>query len=268
MRSRHILLVVVLVALAFGVGRLSAGNPDSPGAPDSEAAKMYTLEDIYSRLDTGAAATKQAFTEPSTAPGTGTMHTLNQIYDLIGLRAPVPKTRLTGCWDADGNSVTCTNTGQDGEHRKGVTWPSPRFTDNSDGTVTDNLTGLIWLKNANCYGQRSWANALSDANTLNSGECGLSDGSSEGDWRLPNVRELHSLVHHGVYGPAVPNTAGTGKWMEGDPFTGVQSYYYCSSSTYAGSTAYAWNVRLNDGPVNYDGKTRVPYYVWPVRGGQ
>jgi hypothetical protein len=32
----------------------------------------------------------------------------------------------------------------------GVAWPNPRFTDNSDGTVTDNLTGLIWLKNANC----------------------------------------------------------------------------------------------------------------------
>ena len=31
--------------------------------------------------------------------------------------------------------------------------PSPRFTDNNDGTVTDNLTGLVWLKNANLFGE-------------------------------------------------------------------------------------------------------------------
>ena len=38
----------------------------------------------------------------------------------------------------------------DGYYQKGMVWPAPRFTDNSDGTVTDNLTGLIWLKDANC----------------------------------------------------------------------------------------------------------------------
>ena len=37
-------------------------------------------------------------------------------------------------------------TGDDGALRKGVSWASPRFTDNGDGTVTDNLTGLVWLK--------------------------------------------------------------------------------------------------------------------------
>jgi hypothetical protein len=33
----------------------------------------------------------------------------------------------------------------DGEIRAGVAWPTPRFTDNGDGTATDNLTGLTWL---------------------------------------------------------------------------------------------------------------------------
>ena len=32
--------------------------------------------------------------------------------------------------------------GRDGEYRAGVAWPSPRFTDNGNGTVTDNLTGV------------------------------------------------------------------------------------------------------------------------------
>jgi len=56
--------------------------------------------------------------------------------------APVPKTGQT----------TSYATGDDGDLEKGVAWPDPRFMDNGNGTVTDNLTGLIWLKNANCFG--------------------------------------------------------------------------------------------------------------------
>ena len=156
-------------------------------------------------------------------------------------------------------------TGDDGDLEKGVAWPNPRFTDNGDGTVTDNLTGLIWLKDANCFGTGTWNNALSDANGLASGSCGLTDGSSAGDWRLPNRNELESLVHKGYDIPAVPNTAGTGQWSEGDPFSSVQSTYYWSSSAYAFNTAEAWYVRMINGWVGNDNKSGV-HYVWPVRG--
>ena len=44
--------------------------------------------------------------------------------------------------------------------QKGVAWPNPRFTDNGNGTVTDNLTGLIWLKNANCFGTKKLGDGL------------------------------------------------------------------------------------------------------------
>ena len=170
--------------------------------------------------------------------------------------APVPKTGQT----------TSYGTGDDGDLEKGVAWPDPRFTDNGDGTVTDNLTGLIWLKNANCFGIRAWANALTDCNTLNSGECGLTDGSLAGDWRLPNHKELFSLVDAEYYSPALSNTAGTGKWTEGDPFTSVQSTLYWSGTSYAYDPDYAWIVGMYHGNVYYYGK---PYYsyVWPVRGG-
>jgi hypothetical protein len=200
----------------------------------------------------------------------------------------VPKTGQTDCHKSASpwGACTCGGTncplGQDGDLEKGVAWPNPRFTANVDnngdgdctdggetcnGTVTDNLTGLIWLKDANCYGTQTWANALSSANTLNSGECGLTDGSVEGNWRLPNVRELQSLVHYGVYDPAVPNTAGTAKWTSGDPFTGVQSDNYWSSTTCASNSSYAWRGNLQFGSVNGYDKT-LTYYVWPVRGGQ
>jgi len=59
------------------------------------------------------------------------------------------------------------------------------------------MTGLIWMKNARCTefyfndttgkNQRNWNNALTAANNLSAGYCGLTDGSSSGDWRLPNI---------------------------------------------------------------------------------
>jgi len=254
MRSKYTWIFVVLLTLAFGVlgfsvGRLAAapGTLDSPGPPESTLS--YTLEDIYNRLDTGAAGTQSTFTEPSLGPTSGTGHTLDEIYDLIGLRAPVPKTGQT----------TSYRPGDDGHLEKGVAWPTPRFTDNGDGTVTDNLTGLIWLKNANCFGTRTWTQALSDAHTLNSGECGLSDGSSAGEWRLPNVRELQSLIDYGRWDPALPS---------GHPFTGVQSNFYWSSTTVAYDASYAWYVYLVVGFGSSVGFKANSFYVWPVRGGQ
>jgi len=143
--------------------------------------------------------------------------------------------------------------------------------------VTDNLTGLIWLKNANCtvffsgdstgQNDRSWSNALTAANALASGYCGLADGSSAGDWRLPNRFELESLLHLGVCTPAVPNTAGTGQWSEGDPFSGVQSHVYWSSTAYAEDVGYVWYMHLHDGDVGATLETSTNY-MWPVRGGQ
>lgn len=43
-----------------------------------------------------------------------------------------------------------------------------------------------------------------------------------GEWRLPNIREMLSLVHYGLFDPAIPDTAGTGQWTEGNPFLGVE----------------------------------------------
>ena len=186
---------------------------------------------------------------------------------------------------AQTGQTTSYATGDDGEYEKGclpVVAPSSGgsfggynrtsftcldgatgFEDNGDGTVTDNLTGLIWLKNANCFGTKKWQDgatypALEAANTLNSGECGLSDGSAEGDWRLPNINELRSLFDPGLSAPYLP---------AGHPFTGVQSAIYWASTTYAGNATTAWSVYLTSGSV-LAGSKAYTYYVWPVRGGQ
>ncbi len=181
--------------------------------------------------------------------------------------APVARTGQQTCWDVPGIQIACAGTGQDGDLRRGVVWPDPRFTDNSDGTVTDNLTGLIWLKNANCFGTRQWATALADANTLAPGNCGLTDGSVAGSWRLPNLQELLSLIDYEFFSPALSNAAGTAKWTEGDAFSGVQSDHYWSSTSYAPTGNLAWFAQLNVGGFSQDGKAGA-HFVWPVRGGQ
>jgi hypothetical protein len=149
----------------------------------------------------------------------------------------------------------------------GVAWPNPRFTDNRNGTITDNLTGLIWLKNANCAGELKWADALHVSNVLEHGTCGLTDGSSPGDWRLPTRFELESLLSMAYYDPAIPNTAGTGKWTAGDPFVNVPSYWYWTSTTNAFNSENAWFVNTAEGRIYYDSKQYF-LFVWPVRGKQ
>lgn len=163
--------------------------------------------------------------------------------------APVGKTGQT----------TSYATGDDGDLENGVAWPNPRFTDNEDGTVTDNLTGLIWLKNANCFGAKPWSTALSDCNQLGDGQCGLTDGSVAGDWCLPNLRQLHSLIDYSQEDPALTS---------GHPFVNVwfgePSSLYWSGTTDAGEAGTAWGVTMGGGGVDDPGKTDNGY-VWPVR---
>ncbi|MDM8521782.1 DUF1566 domain-containing protein [Desulfococcaceae bacterium HSG8] len=235
------ILPALLVSVAAYAGSLN--STAAPGATNS-----YTLEDVYNRLDTGAAATQGTFTEPGSGPGS-TGHTINDIYNLTEERAFVPKTGQT----------TQTAVGDDGNLEKGVGWPVPRLTDNLDGTVTDHLTGLIWLKDANCWATIDWATAITNCNNLAAGQCGLSDSSAAGDWRLPNVRELHSLIDYQYLDPALPS---------GHPFVNViNDNRYWTSTTRGAGGANAWTVVPQDGNLHNHGKGNF-FRVLPVRDGQ
>ncbi len=196
-------------------------------------------------------------------------------YFYAGTISPSNAGHMT-CYDTYGNMIPCAGTGHSGNKQAGAVL-KPRFTDNNNGTVTDNLTGLIWLKDANCTGtvggvnkasgRLTWQKALVWSNHLESGRCGLSDGSKPGDWRLPDIHELISLVNKAYINPALSDTAGPGQWTEGDPFTGVQSSNYWSGTTFADSAGYAWFVCFGTGFADRYIKGS-NYYVWPVRGRQ
>ena len=182
--------------------------------------------------------------------GWGTVYADDGFYVIPAMRgnyAPVPKT---------GQTVTYAPK-DDGGLKKGVASPTQRFTDKGNGTVTDKLTGLIWMKNANAFGQRTWNQAMNDANGLASGSAGLTDSSKAGDWRLPNLRELQSLVDYGSRTPALPAD---------HPFTGVVMSHYWSSTAKFGNTFWAWGVYFDDGHV-WDLFKDDNNYVLCVRGG-
>ena len=148
----------------------------------------------------------------------------------------LPMTGQTGCWDSGGNVIDCAGTGQDGAIRAGVAWPDPRFVDNGNGTVTDTLTDLVWLKNADCYGAVGWQQALDSAQNLASGACGLTDNSVVGAWRLPNRTEMLSIVNY----QALVDTGAA--WLSSQGFTGGVQGWYWTSDTYAPVPATKWIV--------------------------
>ncbi|MCG2764820.1 MAG: DUF1566 domain-containing protein [Desulfarculaceae bacterium] len=119
-------------------------------------------------------------------------------------------------------------------------------------TVDDQATGLVWSRSANPAGwPLFWGEANGDLAGLNQeGHLGFSD------WRLPNRRELFSLMNYAQANPALP---------EGHPFTEVELAWYWSATPYAANPAYAWYVHAEGGRMFYGDKGR-SYYVWPVRG--
>ena len=164
------------------------------------------------------------------------------------------------------NCLMTANPDQADSDADGYGDPCDRFSDLNNGTVRDNDTGLIWLKNANCFGRKNWADAMADAAGLAHGSCGLTDGSVAGDWDLPTKEEWPAFVDKSYSWPALCNAAGTGKWSEGDAFTGVQSDTYWSSTEKVDETDRAWRVYMDSGGVDNGPKSN-DYYVWPVRSG-
>jgi hypothetical protein len=147
-----------------------------------------------------------------------------------------------------------------------------RYVDCGNGTVKDNITGLIWLKDASCLANDDWADANIAAAQLADGQCGLTDGSSPGDWRLPTREEwgviIDQAIANGCSDPYVPDVVGTGCCGTGTcAFTGLHLTHFWSSSTWTSTPTYAWGADLWYGDVFVDIKT-FEASVWPVRGGQ
>jgi hypothetical protein len=184
----------------------------------------------------------------------------------------VHETGQTLCYDSSGALVACGGTGQDGDILAGISWPGTRFTDNLNGTITDNLTGLVWTADARFMsnaayssldtdgtpgdGRTDWQSALDFAAQLRTDVY-----AGHSDWRLPNIIELKSLKNYG--------TSSTSSWLTSYGFSNVGTYYW-SSTTYTAynnttSHAQAWPFDFSTGEKYATPKSTV-FNVWAVAG--
>jgi len=185
-----------------------------------------------------------------------------------GPEAKPLRTGQTLCYDEAGAVIACAGSGQDGTALKGAT---RSFTDNGNGTITDNKTGLMWEKLSNdgtvhdedkAY---TWLTAVtSKIATLNSG------GGFAGhtDWRVPNVSELLTLVSYGAVNTATYSAFKTACPASCTVLTCscTQQADYWSSTTYGYVTWYAWIVYFGGGTTDGANKTGL-HYVRAVRAG-
>ena len=175
--------------------------------------------------------------------------------------ADVSTYSFAGCAFPDTNqSVSYTATsGEDHDYASSVSTMS--FTVYNpvgiSSVTVDNRTGLMWVTNpktdAGFAGAQTWESALTSCTvTLN----GMAYAGYT-DWRLPNVRELMSIVDYGAAAAPRINTTA---------FPGTVSNYYWTSTTYVPNTTVAWGVYFNSGIVNGSSKT-YGSYVRCVRAG-
>ncbi len=198
----------------------------------------------------------------------------NPIPIITGI-VDLPSTGQITCYNSAGISyaaINCLNSGQDGEFRTGVILPIRRFTANYDTSIIDNLTGLLWAPDGNLIATRNngwdtdgtaidgkvtWQHALDYVAKLN-----VENYLGHNDWRLPNVREMRSLVNY-----SKPNS---GSWLSTQGFTNVQNLYsegYWTSTTEAADPTAAYSVDTFSGNITYQvvNIKSMVYRVWPVR---
>ena len=159
---------------------------------------------------------------------------------LNGTRPPAPIPKMTA-----------------GDNKRGVPWPQPRFSGNLIYGYTDQLTGMQWSPPPTDTG-RNWLDAVNYCEGL---ERGLPPVVIS-DWRMPSLRELHSLVDYSTENPALP---------EDHPFSSVLNHPYWSATVEVYGTTFpthAWTVNMADGRVQaMEMDVDIFRFVWCVRGG-
>jgi hypothetical protein len=188
------------------------------------------------------------------------------------ITAPGPSAQLlatgqTTCWNSIGTVIPCAGTGQDGEVQAGAPLA---YVDNGDGTVTDANTGLTWEKKSDDGSIHdkdtfyTWDNAfavhVAGLNSMNF--------AGHNDWRVPNRRELQSIVDDNTANPAVSPVFNTSCVPGCTVLTCSCTVldYYWSSTTYFPISNDARVVHFLDGTDLGLGKGSLAH-VRAVRGG-
>jgi hypothetical protein len=190
----------------------------------------------------------------------------------VTLQCPAAATPIeTGqalCYNGEGDTIPCAGTGQDGELKKGI---APSFTDNGDGTITDNNTGLMWEKLSDDGSIHDYDEGLytwEEAFSVKIAELNSTSFAGHNDWRLPNLNELETIRNLGTQSPAVNSIFKTACTFDCTVLTcscTVDDAYW-TSTTYVLDEISAWTVYFDDGDTYASGKD-IENFVRAVRGG-
>lgn len=294
-------LPYIAIALLVGVTAVYAGVGIDKLTPSGNAVtnQMYSLSDVYNLVSGTQAPTKTGDIAPTPTTVENTGVTLTEVYTtlsdeiakltpsvlvsgntIFGIdgeatsgsafsSAPL-KTGQTHCNQFSDNyntagQVPCPGTNQDGESQRGI---ARSYTDNTDGTITDNKTGLMWQK---CTNGQTGLNCDETGTTPNFGATGIvfDDGNgvspainyceslslaTHTDWHLPTVNELQTLADYGKVNPAIDTTY----------FPNTQSDSYWSSTAYEDEANFVWIVYFVVGIVSNDSMDNT-YFVRCVR---
>ena len=122
---------------------------------------------------------------------------------------------------------------------------------NKENVLRDGMTERMWLKpEGKAVRPVTWQGAFNIIDELN-----LHRAEGHGDWRLPNIRELDSLVNLNSHSPALPEAGKQDDIAEG----------YWSATTSAYEKRYAWVLYTRDGGIGVGFKTLPDFCVWAVR---
>ena len=259
---KNISFAIIVILITFSM--VNAG--DLFPSASTVLPTFYTLGDIYDKLtDNTTSADEGDHDLTSSATPASTFHTLKDIYEAIPIleanniatgttymgvtgtmySSQSLKTGQTLCYDPSGSTgdeISCTGTGQDGEYQVGQAMSYTTTTN----TVLDNSTGLMWkkcsegLSGDNCETGSATTHTFAQAIAI----CEDDTTDEYTNWRLPNIKELLSIVDYGKVSPAIDT----------DFFPGTVSDLYWSSTAYLDCPYYAWVVYFGGGNANGDAK--------------
>ena len=164
-------------------------------------------------------------------------------------------------WAVRGESEFLPQTGQtqshftndDAHYMKGVAWPELRFCDNNDGTITDNMTSLMWFREV-LDDVEAWSDAIDHVETkINSG---VENNHNYKDWFIPNIRELQTLLNF--------RDSNSMAWLDENGFY-LRTGFFWSSTTQFTVTGYVYQINFSTNQFQYNDKSATIYFTLPAR---
>ena len=168
-------------------------------------------------------------------------------WPVRGESSILAQTGQKSCFGVTGDTISCEGSLQDGALQMGKSWPEPRFRLTPHG-VLDEMTRLIWARDADLAGLLDWQGALDRIKAINS--------NSRLTWHLPNINELESLVDASQANPALPVD---------HPFENTNEAYWSSTTSFF-EPDWAYALYLHKGAVGVGFKQKAEFYSWPVAG--